>query len=185
MNRTRFAVKALLFLSLAACGDSREEFSGNYGITGEFTYSGGGRTQVETVQGQLDVIADHFDSERLFMNLDCGLNAKMGDENATLIQKNCPPYRVEDCILTYKYTQGRVQVDGDTLTLTGNGEVGLVCNGGSGSVRLDVKISGVRGKIMPLAGSGQQGQDGKLEPTVLHGPSLVEALRRQLEASAR
>ncbi|NMO20704.1 hypothetical protein HPC49_51805 [Pyxidicoccus fallax] len=184
MRRNRFAIKAFLFLSLTACGDSREEFSGNYGFTGEFKVGHGANQETLRAQGQLDVIADHFDDERLFLNWDCGMNGKMEDETMTLVRKNCPPFRSADCVLTYKYDVGNANIDGKTLKFTTTGTVAVRCDdGAAGSAPFTLTLEGERGKMMPIPMPGQQDLGGEPGPAAFHDSGLRDALLRSIQPS--
>ncbi len=183
MGSTRFAATALLFLSLTACGDAREEFSGNYGFTGDLTFGAGVNEEVIPVQGQLEIIADHFDSERIFLNWNCGINGKVEAENLELSWKECPSIQ-DDCTFMYQYERGNARIDdGSALTLSISGKVVVRCENASGDVFMGLNVTGERGKKMPLARPGQQDLGGEPGPAALQGTVLQDALRRAIGAA--
>lgn len=181
MNHIRFASTTLLFLSLAACGDEREEFSGNYGFSGEYTVGVGTNAEVNPVAGQLEVVADHFKSDRIFLNWDCGLFGKVEDGEMTLISRVCPIREQEDCDLVYKYERGGARIDGDKLDLTIAGNVHVICPNGSGNVYIGIKLTGTRGATPPRSGELRQ----QPEASVYESPAVRDALRRWVEPSAQ
>lgn len=185
MHRIRFAAKALLLLSLSACGDAREEFSGNYGFTGQLKLGVGTNQESFPVQGQLDVIADHFNDKRLYVNWDCGLNTRMEDEAVALVQKNCPTFRSGNCEFSYRYATGSARVEGNKLTINFSGNVAAWCREGSGTIPLALELSGERGKIMPAPQPGQQDLGGEPGPAAFQGTTLLDALKRSIEPSGQ
>lgn len=181
MNHIRFASVTLLFLSLAACGDAREEFRGNYGFRGEYTVGVGTNAEVFPVLGQLEVVADHFESERIFLNWDCGLFGKVEDGAMTLIPKICPAREEEECDFIYKYERGGASIDGDKLDLTMSGNVKVQCRNESGSVYIAIKLKGVRGAPAPRSGELRE----EPEASVSESPAVRDALLRWVAPRAQ
>lgn len=145
MHLRRLSVFAtpLLGLILGACGDARESFTGVYDLEGTFEFRRGNASQIFETSSVTEVVADAFDSERIYMNFDCGLSGTMKDSQTfTLTPKGCPQFREEGCWFKYSYTEGVVSQDAASngLRLVGKGTYTVRCDNGT-SDRLDFSVT--------------------------------------------
>ncbi|MFP2933813.1 hypothetical protein ACLESO_53520 [Pyxidicoccus sp. 3LG] len=183
MPHLRSALAAVLCLSLSACGDPREDFSGRFGSTAEWTEFYSNATVVSTWGLDLEIVADHFDSERLFLDFDCGLNAKMEGDSMVLIGRTCPAVRDDQCIYSTRYDRGHASVNGDTLTLSASGFIDQQCPGNSGNLSFSLELSGRRGAPAPTQ-PGQTSRDGEEGTTEFARPPLPIMLGKLLKDPA-
>lgn len=136
----------LTCLALGACGgDSRRDLAGNYDVTGSLTIiNGNGDKDTQTVESPLTIIADAFDSKKIYLDFDCGLPATMSDSGFMITQKACDSYDVEDCTFAWTYNVGGgSKEEGAELTLNPGGVIKGVCSdGSSGKLSFLFKLTG-------------------------------------------
>lgn len=164
MRRLSFFVTPLLGLILGACGDARESFTGVYDLEGTIELRQGNASQTFETSSVTEVVADAFDSERIYLNFDCGLSGTMKDSQTfTLTPKGCPQFRDEDCWFKLSYTEGVVSQDAASsgLRLVGKGTYTVRCDDGT-SERLSFSLA-VSGEKRP-ASDTQPPSTGEMSP---------------------
>ncbi|WP_224366432.1 hypothetical protein [Hyalangium versicolor] len=161
----------LTCLALCACGgDSRRDLVGNYDVTGSFTVTyGDGQKDTQTVDSPLTIIADAFDSEKIYLDFDCGLPATMSDSGFVFTRKACDSYEVEECTYAWTYSTGggSKEEEGTELTLNPGGTIkGLCSDGSSGQISFLFKLTGTPSGT-PSGNPGEQDTRSTLS-TALH-----------------
>ena len=146
MRRLSVFATPLLGFILGACGDARESFTGVYDLEGTFELRQGNASQTFETSSVTEVVADAFDSERIYLNFDCGLSGTMKDSQTfTLTPKGCPRFRDEDCWFKVSYTEGVISQDAAStgLRLVGKGTYTVNCDDGTSErLTLSVAMSG-------------------------------------------
>ncbi|MCP3144499.1 hypothetical protein [Pyxidicoccus xibeiensis] len=161
MTHIRSALLPLLFLSLAACGDPRDDFTGRFGYTGTWTYHFLDANIEQDAAGELVVTADASESKRVDMSFSCGLSADLADDALSIIRKSCPFETGDDCVSAKaNFARGTVYVDEDELTLAASGIIEFRCgaNGINGNLPFGLELKGIRG-ARPPSQPGQAGLD--------------------------
>lgn len=142
MSRSLATLAVLLFL--CACGDPRESFSGVYAVAGTATLTVGDYREEEQIEDTLEIVADAFNGERLFIDFHCGLSGKVDSEDTFFVDvKACPASKADGC--TFKTTfdggAGRLK-EGPTLNLRLEGNLSATCPEGTATARLTFNVSG-------------------------------------------
>jgi hypothetical protein len=142
----------LLVVSLVVglCGcDPRRDFAGTYEVSGLLTTrSGGSANAIPVDNAQLVVVADALDSDKLYLDFDCGLSGTMDDaESFKVDTKRCPSYMDEDCEITWTFKEGtgrRVE-EGSKLEFNLSGSIQWRCyDGTAGQVGFAFALLGTR-----------------------------------------
>ncbi|WNG44420.1 hypothetical protein F0U60_10070 [Archangium minus] len=106
---------------------------------GRLYLSNNGYEESQTIDGPLTIVADAFDSDRLYLDFDCGLPGTLQDSNSfKLDRKTCPAYNSGDCEFTWTFRGGegtKTEDDGNpSLELRFNGHIDGTCSDGSSGV---------------------------------------------------
>lgn len=124
----------LLLLGLCSCGDPRQDFVGSFHVLGRLSLSDGNYRETAPVDVSMVVVADAFDSDKLYLDFDCGLVGTIEDHTSfTLDRKTCPTYTSGDCEFTWTFRDGEgTKTEGDpTLALQFSGDITGTCSDGS------------------------------------------------------
>ncbi|PTL76271.1 hypothetical protein [Vitiosangium sp. GDMCC 1.1324] len=183
MRRPQALVAVMLTLGVCACGDPRRDFVGSYGVSGTLTTTLGSRQTTSSIKDEsLEVVADAFDSDKLYLDFDCGLSGTMSDEKSfRLDDKVCPAYADDECRYLWHFNNGQGSRTGDDagIGLSFRGTISVDCSdGSSGVVAFILALKGTR-LNEPLPGAGVPGGQ-SLDPRA-SGASL----RGLLEGAAR
>jgi hypothetical protein len=124
---------ALHVLVLCACGgDPRETFVGSYDADGTITFVSGAARETEDVEAPLSIIADAFESDRIYLDFDCGMFATMGEPGFLINQEVCPSFESDGCTITWSYKNGGgSKEEGAPLKLNPGGTIKGRCSDGS------------------------------------------------------
>lgn len=182
MPRFHSLCAVLLSLCLCSC-DSRKDVTGRYEVSGTVSFrEGGWNDKSELKDVQLVIIADAFDSDRLYVDFDCGLSAKMTDSDSFEFEsKTCPSYTQGECTFmwSFKSGQGTLKETEPVLDVHPTGVIKARCsNGASGLLSFWFNLTGVR-KSEPSADAspGAESRD--------TGSSQMSTLRATLEQAVR
>lgn len=176
MHRPHALLVVSLVVGLCACGDPRRDFAGTYAVSGFLTTgSGGSANAIPVENAQLVVVADALDSDKLYLDFDCGLSGTLDDSESFQVDtKRCPSYMDEDCEITWTFNNGsgrRVE-EGSKLELNLAGSIQWRCyDGTAGQVGFAFALLGNR----QGEGSGQPGAQS----------ALRSALERELRSHLR
>jgi hypothetical protein len=122
----------LPFLVLCACGDPREAFVGSYDADGSITFMSDSGRETQEVQEPLTIIADAFESDRIYLDFDCGMSATMGAPGFVINQEICPPFEANSCTFVWTYKNGGgSKEEGAPLKLNPGGIIKGRCSDGS------------------------------------------------------
>ncbi|QRK12899.1 hypothetical protein JQX13_24415 [Archangium violaceum] len=124
----------LLLLGLCSCGDPRQDFVGSFDVQGRLSLSDGNYQETALVDVPMVVVADAFDSDKLYLDFDCGLVGTIEDHTSfSLDRKKCPSDFVDGCELTWTFREGEgTKTEGDpTLALRFSGDIKVSCSGDS------------------------------------------------------
>lgn len=171
----------LTCLALSACGDSRRDLVGTYDVTGSLTViADNGNKNTQTVDSPLTIIADAFESERIYLDFDCGLNATMDEPGFVITRTACDSYKVEDCTFAWTYINGGgSKEEGAQLTLNPGGVIKGICSeGSSGQLSFIFKLTGTPSSA-PSGNPGAQDTRSALR-TAFHS-----AIKRAMHARPR
>ncbi|AKJ04867.1 hypothetical protein ATI61_10167 [Archangium gephyra] len=187
----RLAVSSAVAVALSLCGcDARKDFSGAYQVSGVLTLTSGGREDKTDLKDlPLVIIADAFESDRLYLDFDCGLSAKMkaGEDGASfaLDTKVCPTYTRDSCNFTWVFFSGVGSLEGDaSLDFNPNGAITVKCSdGASGVANFKFRLSGVRSSGSGEAPSvpGAQSGDARSRQLSALRAAVMESVRSQLQ----
>lgn len=183
MSRPHVLSAVVLSLFLCAC-DSRKDFSGAYEVSGVLTLTEGPRkSTIEVKAAPLVIIADAFDSDRLYLDFDCGMSATMKDgESFELDGKTCPSSTEDSCSFTWTFNNGVGSLKEDsTLAFDSNGSVRVKCSDGStGLVNFSFRLKGGRSSGSESddpALPGEQSGDVRSRPLSALQSAVMRSLR--------
>ncbi len=148
LHRPHALLVVSLVVGLCAC-DARRDFAGTYEVSGTLTTRAGGSANAVPVdKAQLVVVADALDSDKLYLDFDCGLSGTMDDSESFQVDaKRCPSYLDEDCQVTWTFSEGmgrRVQ-EGAKLEFNLSGTIQWRCyDGTEGQVGFSFALLGTR-----------------------------------------
>jgi hypothetical protein len=145
MKRLLPALSATLpFLVLCACGDPREAFVGSYNADGTITFVVDSARDTQDVATPLTIIADAFESDRLYLDFDCGMSATMGAPGFLINQEVCPPFEEDSCTIVWTYKNGGgTKEEGAPLKLNPGGIIkGRCTDGSSGELSFFFTLTG-------------------------------------------
>jgi hypothetical protein len=186
MHRPHVLSAAALALCLCAC-DSRKDFAGTYEVSGVLSIREGTQEKTSEVKEvPLVIIADAFDSDRLYLDFDCGLSATMRDgESFDLDGKTCPSYTRESCTFTWIFNTGVGTLKEESaLDFDSSGLIkGRCSNGSSGMVPFSFRLTGVRKSVSEpdAAPPGEQSQDTRSRQMSALRAAVVQAMRPHLQ----
>ena len=178
MHRPHALLVVSLVVGLCAC-DPRRDFAGSYEVSGMLTTgSGGSANAIPVENAQLVVVADALESDKLYLDFDCGLSGTVDDSESFQVDaKRCPSYMDEDCQITWAFSEGmgrRVE-EGAKLEFNLAGTIQWRCyDGTAGQVGFSFALMGTR-QSEDSSGSGQSGAQS----------ALRSALERELRSSIR
>lgn len=181
MLRPHVLSAVALLLCVCAC-DSRKDFSGRYEVSGQLLVGEGtDRDEYAVKNEQFVLVADAFDSDRLYVDFDCGLSATVQDSDSFAFDtKTCPSYTNADNGCTYvwifKGGSGALKASEPVLDVHPSGIIQARCsNGAAGTLSFWFNLTGVR-RNEPSSGSNPGAQ--------AHDDSR-SALRARLEQAMR
>ncbi|HYO70672.1 MAG TPA: hypothetical protein VEU33_31795 [Archangium sp.] len=183
MHRPHVLSAVVVTLFLCAC-DARKDFSGAYVASGVLTLTEGGREiKTDLKELPLVIVADAFDSDRLYLDFDCGLSATMkdGEDGATFVldSKACPSYTKDSCSFTWVFYSGVGSLKDDgALDFGPNGAIRVQCSDGSGVVNFKFRLTGVR-KTGSTSAPGAQSDDVRSRQMAALRAAVMEAVRSQ------
>jgi hypothetical protein len=136
---------ALPVLVLCACGDPREAFVGSYEADGTITFADDLGRDTQEVTLPLTIIADAFESDRIYLDFDCGMSATIGEPGFVINQEICQPFEADSCTIVWTYKNGGGSKDqGALLKLNPGGTVkGRCADGSSGEYSFFFTLTGI------------------------------------------
>jgi hypothetical protein len=170
---------ALPFLVLCACGDPREAYVGSYDADGIVTFRSGSDTDTQEVKAPLAIIADAFESDRIYLDFDCGMSAAMDEPGFSINQEVCPSFESDGCTITWTYKNGGgVKEEGTPLSLNPGGAIkGRCADGSSGEFSFFFTLTGTP-RIPVSDDPGAQDTSRRALHTTFH-----QAFKRALSAA--
>lgn len=185
MFRPHVLSAVALLLCVCAC-DSRKDFSGRYEVSGKLLIGEGtDRDEYDVTNEQFVIIADAFDSDRLYVDFDCGLSATMqGSDAFAFDTKTCDSYTNTDNGCTYiwifKGGQGTLKDSEPVLDVHPSGIIQVRCtNGATGTASFWFNLTGVR-RSEPSSGSSPGAQSHDDSRSALR-VRLEQAMRSRLQ----
>lgn len=88
--------------------------------------------ETQDVQEPMTIIADAFESDRLYLDFDCGMSATMGAPGFVINQEVCPSFEADSCTIVWTYKNGGgSKEEGAPLKLNPGGTIKIRCSDGS------------------------------------------------------